>query len=59
MRIVSILDTLNLEPRALGKSGYPTEYPLREVYVIAKDCSEWRIYQKTVGGEFDNQLILA
>ena len=28
-----------LEPRALGRSDYPTELPLREVYVIAKHCS--------------------
>jgi hypothetical protein len=38
-KIVSFLDELNLEPRALGRSDYPTEYPLREVYVIAKHCS--------------------
>lgn len=28
-----------LEPRALGRSDYPTDLPLREVYVIAKHCS--------------------
>jgi hypothetical protein len=38
-RIVKCLDKLNLEPRALGRSDYPTECPLREVYVIAKHCS--------------------
>jgi hypothetical protein len=38
-RVVKYLDKLNLEPRALGRSDYPTEYPLREVYVIAKHCS--------------------
>ena len=27
------------EPRALGRKEYPTEYPLREVAVIAKHCS--------------------
>jgi len=30
---------MQLEPRALGRSDYPTELPLREVYVIAKHCS--------------------
>lgn len=29
----------NLEPRALGRSDYPTELPLREVLVIAKHCA--------------------
>jgi hypothetical protein len=43
-RIVGILDTLNLEPRVFGRSDYPTEYRLREVYVIAKHRSEWPIY---------------
>jgi hypothetical protein len=38
-RIASKLAELNLEPRALGRSDYPTEYPLREVHVIAKHCS--------------------
>lgn len=38
-RIINQLEELNLEPRALGRSDYPTEYPLREVYVIAKHCS--------------------
>jgi len=38
-RIVKFLDKLNLEPRALGRSDYPTDYPLREVLVIAKHCS--------------------
>lgn len=38
-RIVEHLNTLNLEPRALGRSDYPTVCPLREVYVIAKHCS--------------------
>jgi hypothetical protein len=28
-----------LEPRALGRSDYPDEYPLREVFVIARHCS--------------------
>jgi hypothetical protein len=38
-RIIKLLENLNLEPRALGRSDYPTEFPLREVYVIAKHCS--------------------
>jgi hypothetical protein len=33
------LDRHNLEPRALGRSDYPTELPLREVYLLAKHCS--------------------
>lgn len=28
-----------LEPRALGRSDYPTDLPLREVLVIARHCS--------------------
>ena len=37
--ICSILDDLNLEPRALGRSDYPADFPLREVLIIAKHCS--------------------
>jgi hypothetical protein len=37
--IIRQLTHLQLEPRALGRSDYPTELPLREVYVIAKHCS--------------------
>jgi hypothetical protein len=37
--IVDLLRDLNLEPRALGRSDYPTEFPLREVLVIAKHCA--------------------
>jgi hypothetical protein len=37
--ICSILDSLNLEPRALGRSDYPADLPLREVLVIARHCS--------------------
>jgi hypothetical protein len=29
----------SLEPRALGRSDYPTDLPLREVHVIAKHCA--------------------
>ena len=38
-QVVQLLRQLHLEPRALGRSDYPSEYPLREVYVIAKHCS--------------------
>jgi hypothetical protein len=38
-RIIGELGRLQLEPRALGRSDYPAELPLREVYVIAKHCS--------------------
>ncbi|TAN47915.1 MAG: hypothetical protein EPN21_16145 [Methylococcaceae bacterium] len=38
-KLLELLDKFNLEPRALGRSDYPTEYPLREVYVIAKHCA--------------------
>jgi len=37
--ILSELKRMQLDPRALGRSDYPTELPLREVYVIAKHCS--------------------
>lgn len=38
-RIVAELARLQLEPRALGRSDYPSEFPLREVFVISKHCS--------------------
>ena len=38
-RIFRLLDDLNLEPRALGQSDYPTQLPLREVHTIARHCS--------------------
>jgi len=37
--ICSVLDSLNLEPRALGRSDYPADLPLREVVIIARHCS--------------------
>jgi hypothetical protein len=37
--IVDELDALDLEPRALGRSDYPYELPLREVLTIARHCS--------------------
>lgn len=38
-RIIKEFTRLQLEPRALGRSDYPSDFPLREVYVIAKHCS--------------------
>ena len=38
-RVIKELVRLQLEPRALGRSDYPSDLPLREVYVIAKHCS--------------------
>jgi len=37
--LMAFLDELNLEPRALGRSDYPSELPLREVVVIARHCA--------------------
>jgi hypothetical protein len=37
--ITNLMEDLQLEPRALGRGEYPTEYPLKEVYVIAKHCA--------------------
>jgi hypothetical protein len=44
----------NLEPRALGRSDYPAEFPLREVIVIARHCAGGLIlgfeqFQATLG----------
>jgi hypothetical protein len=36
--ITNILDDLLLEPRALGRGDYPKDFPLKEVYIIAKHC---------------------
>ena len=36
--IIQILENLYLEPRALGRSDYPTKSPLNEVYSIARCC---------------------
>jgi len=33
------LQKLNLEWRALGRTDYPTELPLREVFILAKHCA--------------------
>ena len=37
--VVSVLDDLNMEARALGRSDYPKDFPLKEVTIIAKRCS--------------------
>lgn len=37
--ILRLLDELQMEPRALGRSDYPKDYPLKEVFVIARHCS--------------------
>lgn len=37
--IIAILNELQLEPRALGRGDYPKDYPLKEVYIIAKHCA--------------------
>lgn len=33
------LGEMGLEPRAVGRSDYPTQLPLREVLVLARHCS--------------------
>lgn len=38
-QILRQLKRFNLEPRALGRSDYPTELPLREVLLLARHCS--------------------
>jgi hypothetical protein len=52
--LINFLDELNLEPRALGRSDYPAELPLREVLVIARHCAGGMIlgfeqFQATAG----------
>ncbi len=37
--ILRFLDDFDLELRALGRSDYPSELPLREVLVIARHCA--------------------
>jgi hypothetical protein len=37
--VMRVLKRYRLEPRALGRSDYPTELPLREVLVIARHCA--------------------
>jgi hypothetical protein len=37
--VLRLLKRYKLEPRALGRSDYPTELPLREVLGIARHCA--------------------
>lgn len=37
--IVSELEAQHLEPRALGRTDYPADCPIREVYSIAQVCA--------------------
>jgi len=37
--IIQELEHLGMEARALGRTDYPSEFPLKEVLVIAKHCS--------------------
>lgn len=37
--VVSELESLQFEPRALGRTDYPTGLPLREVYSLATHCA--------------------
>ena len=37
--IISELDTLQCEARALGRSDYPADLPIREIYSLAAHCS--------------------
>lgn len=37
--INGLLEEMNLEARALGRSDYPVALPLREVFVIARHCA--------------------
>lgn len=37
--LIHLLDEFNLEPRALGRSDYPAEFPLREVLIITRHCA--------------------
>lgn len=38
-RVVNELSSLGFEPRALGRSDYPSDFPLKEVLVIARHCA--------------------
>ncbi|MEJ3744793.1 hypothetical protein WEI85_16040 [Actinomycetes bacterium KLBMP 9797] len=37
--VEKLLKEHGLEPRTLGQSDYPDEYPLKEVYAIGRHCS--------------------
>ena len=52
--IIDILEELQIEPRALGRTDYPKDLPLKEVYAIAKHCHGGVIlgfeqFQATIG----------
>ena len=36
--VTDLLERYKMEPRALGRSDYPKDFPLREVLVLAKHC---------------------
>jgi hypothetical protein len=36
--VIDLLDRYKMEPRALGRSDYPKDFPLKEVLIIAKHC---------------------
>ena len=38
-QLLKVLDRENFEPRALGRTDYPSDFPLREVAIIASHCS--------------------
>ena len=38
-QLISILDAENFERRALGRSDYPDEFPLKEILLMARHCS--------------------
>ncbi|MEM8556111.1 MAG: hypothetical protein AAGF71_14960 [Pseudomonadota bacterium] len=38
-QLVSLLDRENFERRALGRTDYPSDFPLKEVLLIARHCS--------------------
>jgi len=38
-QVTEQLESLGMEPRALGVTDYPSDFPLREVLVIARHCS--------------------
>ena len=38
-RIDEMMERFGLERKALGRTDYPLEYPLKEVYALAKHCA--------------------
>lgn len=37
--VINHLDSMGLEPRAVGRTDYPDMFPLKEVAVLARHCS--------------------